>query len=177
MGRLNKPKVDQIKGLPAIAVEQVNSSNPRSTMELRQRYMIISNYSMRELVKPTPPFQILKWKRYGWWCSWFWSVKKGVFINDHPTKQTKRNTKEQLDILIQQRYARIYTADGMQRLDDLNGSIPNEFELIATGNCTSRDEDLKNRLSDTVDVAFLRETDSVKYWISHKERTCFSKKL
>ena len=34
MGRLNKPKVDQIKGIaPAIAVEQkVNSSNPRSTV-------------------------------------------------------------------------------------------------------------------------------------------------
>ena len=34
MGRLNKPKVDQIKGIaPAIAVEQkVNSTNPRSTV-------------------------------------------------------------------------------------------------------------------------------------------------
>ena len=34
MGRLNKPKVDQIKGIaPAIAVEQkVSSSNPRSTV-------------------------------------------------------------------------------------------------------------------------------------------------
>ena len=34
MGRLNKPKVDQIKGIaPAIAVEQkVNASNPRSTV-------------------------------------------------------------------------------------------------------------------------------------------------
>ena len=37
MGRLNKPKVDFIKGLsPAIAVEQkVNSSNPRSTVGTR----------------------------------------------------------------------------------------------------------------------------------------------
>src|SRR5210317_759659 len=34
MGRLNKPKVDEIKGIaPAIAVEQkVSSSNPRSTV-------------------------------------------------------------------------------------------------------------------------------------------------
>jgi excinuclease ABC subunit A len=34
MGRLNKPKVEQIRGIaPAIAVEQkVNSSNPRSTV-------------------------------------------------------------------------------------------------------------------------------------------------
>ena len=34
MGRLNKPKVDFIKGLsPAIAVEQkVNATNPRSTV-------------------------------------------------------------------------------------------------------------------------------------------------
>ena len=43
MGRLNKPKVDFIKGLsPAIAVEQkVNSSNPRSTVGTRTEILII----------------------------------------------------------------------------------------------------------------------------------------
>ena len=42
MGKLNKPKVDYIKGIsPAIAVEQkINTSNPRSTVGTKQRYMI-----------------------------------------------------------------------------------------------------------------------------------------
>ena len=57
--------------------------------------------------------------------------KEGKFLLlTTPQNKQKRSTKEQLDILIQQGYARIYTADGMQRLDDLNGSIPKEFELI-----------------------------------------------
>ena len=43
MGKLNKPKVDYIKGIsPAIAVEQkINTSNPRSKLGQRQKFMII----------------------------------------------------------------------------------------------------------------------------------------
>ena len=43
MGKLNKPKVDYIKGIsPAIAVEQkINTSNPDLQLVQRQKFMII----------------------------------------------------------------------------------------------------------------------------------------
>ena len=161
MGRLNKPKVDQIKGIaPAIAVEQkVNSSNPRSTVgtkteiydylkllysRIGETYSPISNTMVKkDTVSDVVDFLIRQ------------EEGSKFLLLTTPQNKQKRSTKEQLDILIQQGYARIYTADGMQRLDNLNGCIPNEFELIVDRVIVRHeDEDFKNRLSDAVDVAF-----------------------
>ena len=185
MGRLNKPKVDQIKGIaPAIAVEQkVNSSNPRSTVgtkteiydylkllyaRIGETYSPISNIKVKkDTVSDVVDFLILQ--------------KEGskFLLLTTPQNKQKRSTKEQLDILIQQGYARIYTADGMQRLDDLNGSIPKEFELIVDRVIVRHeDEDFKNRLSDAVDVAFFEGDGQCEVLnLATKERTCFSNKF
>jgi excinuclease ABC subunit A len=65
MGRLNKPKVDQIKGIaPAIAVEQkVNSSNPRSTVGTKTEiydYLKLLYARIGETYSPTSNTKVKK---------------------------------------------------------------------------------------------------------------------
>ena len=185
MGRLNKPKVDQIKGIaPAIAVEQkVSSSNPRSTVgtkteiydylkllyaRIGETYSPISNKKVKkDTVSDVVDFLIHQ------------EEGNKFLLLTTPQNKQKRTTKERLDILVQQGYARIYTNKGMQRLDDLNGSIPDEFELIVDRVIVRQeDEDFKNRLSDAVDVAFFEGDGQWEVLnLKTEERTHFSNKF
>ena len=185
MGRLNKPKVDQIKGIaPAIAVEQkVNSSNPRSTVGTKTEiydYLKLLYARIGETYSPISNIKVKK-DTVSDVVDFLIPQKEGskFLLLTTPQNKQKRSTKEQLDILIQQGYARIYTADGMQRLDDLNGSIPKEFELIVDRVIVRHeDEDFKNRLSDAVDVAFFEGDGQCEVLnLATKERTCFSNKF
>ena len=185
MGRLNKPKVDQIKGIaPAIAVEQkVNSSNPRSTVGTKTEiydYLKLLYARIGETYSPISNTKVKK-DTVSDVVDFLIRQKEGskFLLLTTPQNKQKRSTKEQLDILIQQGYARIYTADGMQRLDDLNGSIPKEFELIVDRVIVRHeDEDFKNRLSDAVDVAFFEGDGQCEVLnLATKERTCFSNKF
>ena len=65
MGRLNKPKVDFIKGLsPAIAVEQkINTSNPRSTVGTKTEIYDYLSYYSQELEKLILPYQTKRLKK------------------------------------------------------------------------------------------------------------------
>lgn len=185
MGRLNKPKVDQIKGIaPAIAVEQkVNSSNPRSTVGTKTEiydYLKLLYARIGETYSPISNTKVKK-DTVSDVVDFLIRQKEGskFLLLTTPQNKQKRSTKEQLDILIQQGYARIYTADGMQRLDDLNGSIPKEFELIVDRVIVRHeDEDFKNRLSDGVDVSFFEGDGQCEVLnLATKERTCFSNKF
>lgn len=185
MGRLNKPKVDQIKGIaPAISVEQkVNSSNPRSTVGTKTEiydYLKLLYARIGETYSPISNTKVKK-DTVSDVVDFLIRQKEGskFLLLTTPQNKQKRSTKEQLDILIQQGYARIYTADGMQRLDDLNGSIPKEFELIVDRVIVRHeDEDFKNRLSDAVDVAFFEGDGQCEVLnLATKERTCFSNKF
>ena len=185
MGRLNKPKVDQIKGIaPAIAVEQkVNSSNPRSTVGTKTEiydYLKLLYARIGETYSPISNTKVKK-DTVSDVVDFLIRQKEGskFLLLTTPQNKQKRSTKEQLDILIQQGYARIYTAEGMQRLDDLNGSIPKEFELIVDRVIVRHeDEDFKNRLSDAVDVAFFEGDGQCEVLnLATKERTCFSNKF
>ena len=185
MGRLNKPKVDQIKGIaPAIAVEQkVNSSNPRSTVGTKTEiydYLKLLYARIGETYSPISNTKVKK-DTVSDVVDFLIRQKEGskFLLLTTPQNKQKRSTKEQLDILIQQGYARIYTADGMQRLDDLNGSIPKEFELIVDRVIVRHeDEDFKNRLSDAVDVAFFEGDGQCEVLnLATEERTHFSNKF
>ena len=50
-----------------------------------------------------------------------------------PQNKQKRTAKQQLDILTQQGYARIYTSKGIQRLSDLKDNFPQKVRT----NCRS----------------------------------------
>ncbi|MDB2702129.1 excinuclease ABC subunit UvrA [Flavobacteriaceae bacterium] len=185
MGRLNKPKVDQIKGIaPAIAVEQkVNASNPRSTVGTKteiydylkllfarvgETYSPISNNKVtKDNVSDVVDF-ILKQEE-----------NNKYLLLTTPKTHKKRTQKEVIAMLIQQGYARIYANECILRLDELNGSVPKEYELIVDRIIVRQnDEDFKNRLSDAVDIA-LFEGDGYCELLNLKsgERTQFSNKF
>ena len=185
MGRLNKPKVDQIKGIaPAIAVEQkVNASNPRSTVGTKTEiydYLKLLYARIGETYSPISNSRVKK-DTVSDVVDYLISQEDGskFLLLTTPQNKQKRSAKEQLDILIQQGYARIYTAQGMQRLDDLNGKIPKQFELIVDRVIVRQeDEDFKNRLSDAVDVAFFEGEGKCEVLnLSSNERKCFSNKF
>ena len=185
MGRLNKPKVDQIKGIaPAIAVEQkVNASNPRSTVGTKteiydylkllfarvgETYSPISNKKVtKDNVSDVVDF-ILKQEE-----------NSKYLLLTTPKTHEKRTQKEVIAMLIQQGYARIYANGSTLRLDELNGSVPKDYELIVDRIIVRQnDEDFKNRLSDAVDIA-LFEGDGYCDLLNLKsgERTQFSNKF
>ncbi len=185
MGRLNKPKVDQIKGIaPAIAVEQkVNASNPRSTVgtkteiydylkllfaRIGETYSPISNEKVKkDNVSDVVDFLLAQEES-----------SKHLLLTT-PKIHKKRTQKEVIAMLIQQGYARIYVEGNTIRLDDLNGRVPKDYELIVDRVIVRHnDEDFKNRLADAVDVA-LFEGDGYCQVLNLKtgERAQFSNKF
>ena len=124
MGRLNKPKVDFIKGLsPAIAVEQkVNSSNPRSTVGTRTEIYDYLKLLFARIGRTYSPISGLE-------------VKKDVVsdVVDHVKKikiqtncslapikiNSKTSSKEKIKIFKQQGFARIYYNEKVFDIDDL----------------------------------------------------------
>ena len=57
LGQMDKPDVDSIDGLsPAISIDQkTTSKNPRSTVALSRKFMIISAFCGPEWARPTVP--------------------------------------------------------------------------------------------------------------------------
>ena len=160
MGRLNKPKVEYIKGLaPAIAVEQkVSNSNPRSTIGTRTEiydYLKLlfarigktySPLSGKEVKKDsvTDVIENLKTLNEG--------EKILLLAPIHPSEN--RTLEQQLSIFTQQGFARIFYMGKIELLDRLE-KLPNyPFDLVVDRLVLRHDEDFYNRVADAIDIAF-----------------------
>ncbi|WP_149275596.1 excinuclease ABC subunit UvrA [Pareuzebyella sediminis] len=160
LGKLDKPKVDYIKGIaPAIAIEQkVNSSNPRSTVGttteiydyLKLLYArigkTISPISGDEVKKNTVSDVIGQVKKY----------KEGTkLLLLAPFKiDENRETGKALQLLSKQGYARIKYHDEVLRIDSVPKDIGREFHLVVDRVIVKNDEDFYNRLANAIDTAF-----------------------
>lgn len=185
MGRLNKPKVDQIKGIaPAIAVEQkVNTSNPRSTVGTKTEiydYLKLLYARIGETYSPISNQRVKK-DQVSDVVDFLLDQEEGdkFLLLTTPSPPKDRNPKEVINMLIQQGFARIFTPKGMQRLDELGDEIPENFELIVDRIIIKKgDEDFKNRLSDAVDVSFFEGAGCCEvYHLASKKRQRFSNKF
>lgn len=185
MGRLNKPKVDQIKGIaPAIAVEQkVNTSNPRSTVGTKTEiydYLKLLYARIGETYSPVSNQKVKK-DQVSDVVDFLLDQEEGdkFLLLTTPTPPKDRSPKELINMLIQQGYARILTPKGMQRLDELDDEIPKSFELIVDRIIIKKDdEDFKNRLSDAVDISFFEGAGYCEvYHLASKKRHRFSNKF
>ena len=166
MGRLNKPKVDQIKGIaPAIAVEQkVNSSNPRSTVGTKTEIYDYLKLLYARIGVTYSPISNAVVKKDS-----VTDVVNHIFSLEENSKQLllttvsntqKRSQKDVVKILIQQGFARIYSEGEMLRLDDVVEKPPKSFELVVDRIILKKDEDFKNRLSDAIEIAFFEGNGS-----------------
>lgn len=162
LGRLNKPKVDYIKGIaPAIAIEQkVNSTNPRSTVGTTTEIYDYLKLLFARIGKTYSPISGNLVKKH--------TVADVIdFISRHdegtkmlllsPIKLEKGRTIEnKLQTLQQQGYARIMVNDKVLRIDKaLNeGITSNKLFLVVDRIVFNQDEDFLNRLADAVETAF-----------------------
>ena len=165
LGRLDKPQVDQIKGIaPAIAIEQkVNSTNPRSTVGttteiydyLKLLYARIgktfSPVSGEEVKKDSVSDVIDFIKNL--------KIETTIIVGSSLHIAEDRTFKQQLEILQQQGFQRVEVAGKMQKIEDLidfnfEPTDDMEVNLIIDRVITQDDDDFYHRLADSVQTAF-----------------------
>jgi len=162
LGKLNKPKVDYIKGIaPAIAIEQkVNSTNPRSTVgtsteiydyikllyaRIGRTYSPISN---QEVKKDTVSDVVNFVKKF--------DDKTKLLLLAPIIIDENRELITLLQVLEQQGYARLKWNDTIYRIADFpQEKYKNEaLFLVIDRIVTKDDEDFHNRLADSIQTAF-----------------------
>ena len=166
MQRMNKPDVDYIKGLcPAIAIEQkVITRTPRSTVgSMTEIYdylrllfaragKTISPISGKE-VKKDDVADVLN-------AIGHLSAGDKVLLLVPFKQHAKRNVKEELNILLQKGFSRLYINKEVHRIEDLLEEIKpktgkdHTYILIDRLVVKEFDEDEKHRISDSVNTAF-----------------------
>ena len=178
LGKLDKPKVDYIKGIaPAIAIEQkVNSTNPRSTVGttteiydyLKLLYARIgktlSPISGKEVKKHTVTDVINYIKEL--------NERDKLLLMAPITISEEREPLKSLELFSKQGYARIKYKGEVIRIDQAPEDIGREFDLVVDRIIVKYDEDFYNRLANAVDNAFFEgkgqcsienlQTDEVK---------------
>ncbi|WP_442787812.1 excinuclease ABC subunit UvrA [Flavobacterium suncheonense] len=162
LGRLDKPKVEYIKGIaPAIAIEQkVNTTNARSTVGtsteiydyLKLLYARIgktfSPVSGKEVKKHTVSDVINEVKTFALDSKWL--LLSPIHLEEG------RALEDKLKVLLQQGFARILVNNEMVRLDEIDQhSLDNkDILLIIDRIVVKEDEEFYNRLADAIQTAF-----------------------
>lgn len=167
LGRLDKPKVEYIKGIaPAIAIEQkVNTTNARSTVgtstEIYDYLKLLfarigktySPVSGQEVKKNTVTDVINTVKTFSLDSKWL--LLAPIHLEEG------RKLEDKLKTLLQQGFARILVDGETVRLDDIATALDGtkskkqkEFLLIIDRIVVKDEEEFYNRLSDAVQTAF-----------------------
>ena len=160
LGKLNKPKVEYIKGIaPAIAIEQkVNSTNPRSTVGtsteiydyLKLLYARIgktySPISGKEVKKNTVADVIQHIKSF--------EENSKLLLLAPVQIDNGRKVDTVLKILEQQGYSRIKIRNEILRISEVKPPMKKDFYLVIDRIVVSNDEDFYNRLADAIQTAF-----------------------
>ena len=194
MQRMNKPDVDYIHGLcPAIAIEQkVITRTPRSTVgSMTEIYdylrllfarvgKTISPVSGRE-VKKDDVTDVL---------NTIMNLKEGdkvLILVDFKTHQN-RDLKEELNILLQKGFSRIYYKDEVLRIEDILEKeshelvklkkIPKDIHVLIDRLVKKDfDEDDQHRIADSITTAFYEGDGAITLEVNQKEKINFSNKF
>lgn len=170
LGRMSKPDVDLIDGIPpAIAIEQkVNVKNPRSTVAttteiydfLRLIFArigkTISPVSGREVHKDTPA-DVMRWLEA--------NTPETLYILANLNWASRDDKVELMLGLKEDGYSRLYANDGVVQIDDIlqmKGDYPEDAWLLVDrlkvddADAYRSDKDLRTRLLSSVSDAFSR---------------------
>jgi excinuclease ABC subunit A len=161
LGRLDKPKVEYIKGIaPAIAIEQkVNSTNPRSTVGTTTEiydYLKLLFARTGRTYSPISGDEVKK-DNVSDVIDYVKQQEEGtkLLLTTRLIVKGTREVREQLDVLLQQGFTRITVDGAVQRIDDETVIIKKKSEVkIVIDRIIKRDdEDFLNRLADAIDTA------------------------
>ncbi|MDX1272290.1 excinuclease ABC subunit UvrA [Bizionia paragorgiae] len=161
LGRLNKPKVDYIKGIaPAIAIEQkVYSTNPRSTVGTTTEIYDYLKLLFARIGKTYSPVSGLEVKKdtVSDVLNYIKTIdeKEKLLLLSPIFLEEGRTIENKLQALNQQGYARIKYNGEILKINDAENitSLDNLF-LVVDRIVTKNDEDFYNRLADAVQTAF-----------------------
>ena len=160
LGKLDKPKVDYIKGIsPAIAIEQkVNSTNPRSTVGTTTEiydYLKLLYARIGKTLSPVSGNEVKK--------DTVTDVINSIKLLEEGTKllllapitiANDRDSLKSLELFSKQGYARIKYKGEVLRIDNVPQNIGRKFDLVVDRVIVKDDEDFYNRLANAVDNAF-----------------------
>jgi len=184
LGKLDKPKVDYIKGIaPAIAIEQkVNSTNPRSTVGtsteiydyLKLLYArigkTISPVSGREVKKHSVSDVIDHVKTLEEGSRLLLLALVRIPEDRDPVKSVK--------FMSQQGYARIKYKGEVIKIEEAPADLEREFYLVVDRIISRDEEDFYNRLANAVDTAFFEgKGECVLEEMASGKQTLFSNKF
>ncbi len=183
LGRLDKPKVEYIKGIaPAIAIEQkVNTTNARSTVgtstEIYDYLKLLfarigktfSPVSGAEVKKDTVSDIINAVKSFEMDSKWL--LLAPIHLEEG------RKLEDKLKVLLQQGFARILVNNEMVRLDEIDQhSFDNkDILLIIDRIVVKEEEEFYNRLADAIQTAFFEgKGNCFLQEVATKKRIAFS---
>ena len=184
MGKLNKPKVDEIKGIaPAIAVEQkVSSSNPRSTVGTKTEIYDYLKLLYARIGKTFSPISGKQVKSDNV-NDVLNSLKNEFNTGDKllllaPIDQTADSKNDRLAILKQQGFARIFINGEVLRIAELTKEPKEKYELVVDRIIVRQEEDFFQRLADAIEIAFFEGKGACTLWsLDYKKSISFSNRF
>ena len=175
LGRLNKPEVDYIKGLaPAVAIEQkVNTRNPRSTVGTTTEiydYLKLLYARIGRTISPVSG-QEVKRDSVSDVVDFIFGLreKTKLMILAPLVQNPDRTAQQEITVLIQQGFSRIWSDKTVIRLEDAAEdesikSLKGKYLIIDRVAVKSDDEDLKTRLADSIQTAFYEGHGECTVW-------------
>ncbi len=160
LGKLDKPKVDYIKGIaPAIAIEQkVNSTNPRSTVGTTTEiydYLKLLYARIGKTISPISGNGVKK-NTVTDVINYIKPLEVGtkLLLLAPITIKEDREPLKSLELFSKQGYARIKYNGEVIRIDQAPDDIGRSFDLVVDRVIVKDDEDFYNRLANAVDNAY-----------------------
>ncbi len=177
LGRIDKPEVDFIKGIPpAIAIEQkVNTRNPRSTVGTSTEIYDYLKLLFARIGHTISPISGKEVRRH-----YVSDVVNSILEYDESTRLVvlspitfpeERSFLEHLDILMKQGFVRIEKDGSFYLIEDLlkEGKVKNSkhYHLVIDRAIAAKTEDNQSRLADSIETAFFegKGTCFVKFFL------------
>ena len=184
MGKLNKPKVDYIKGIsPAIAVEQkINTSNPRSTVGTKTEiYDYLKLLFARIGVTYSPESNSVVKKDST-------SDVVDFVLNEKPKSKllllspiessSNKQSLEKLEILKKQGFVRIFKEGEIYNINHIDKNAILNFKLVIDRLVVANDKDFISRVADSVELSFYEGKGICSiYNLENNKETSFSNKF
>ncbi|MBS1621357.1 MAG: excinuclease ABC subunit UvrA [Bacteroidetes bacterium] len=187
--RMNRPDVDYIKGLcPAIAIEQkIISRTPRSTVGSMTEIYDYLRLLFARIGKTISPVsgKIVKKDDVQDVLNIISGLQEGdkVFILIALKRNKNRDLKEELNILLQKGFSRIYKNGEAIRIEDVQEqksySLVDEHTLVLVDRVVVKrfDENEQHRLADSIGTAFYEGDGDVFIEINGKKKIHFNNRF
>ncbi len=185
LGRMNKPEVDYIKGIsPAIAIEQkVNSRNPRSTVGTSTEIYEYLKLLYARIGRTYSPVsgELVKRDTVSTVTDFVMNLPETtkVMVFSPLILKNLRTVKEQLGIVLQQGFSRIFIKGELFRIEEV---MNNDQKQCTNDECMimidrlavdKNDNDQPGRVADSVQTAYFEgEGSCVVEYIDEKGKTC-----